>query len=524
MSAVPLVVIRSLTSGEWIAALPRGASWATKGASPKPSTMAAIPISTRESRSTRGARTGGRLGTSQSSRTTQQPDVARASRNADRDRGDNQRERDKERDRKGHTHTSSSGSAGAAASALPTRAKSPLASSRPSTPASSLPRRPPTATDAASSPSPASSPGSSTRPTLPPETSTTSIPQRLMEAVTSSTPPPTISTPAPPSEPSNDQPYRLSGNVQALLDDVVTRRETKPQTFQSPFPDLDRTLAALGNDDFSFSFNLDPKLIPPKGAGSAIRSVPGRESPTLYGGFDPFGLTSVASSSLPQSSQSPALPPPPGLGARQQPVSSMIGNSFASPDPIRNSYTGSFDPFAEPSGSRETPPTGHAHLVEDETSRRGSRFGFAQKKASDSRFSSAAASPLVLSDNLPQTPLYASSDLVAPAPSSSQALPQWTYPTQQQEFSLAQGISQLQLQANAVRAAQQPPPGFGGVPRFSPFGTNSNADAALKELVNIGRNQQGPRRGKFNTCADLDMWTLTLATSRTGSQLRSTRL
>ncbi|KIO23416.1 hypothetical protein M407DRAFT_9438 [Tulasnella calospora MUT 4182] len=472
--------------------LPRGASWATKGASPKPSTMAAIPISTRESRSTRGVRTTGRSGPSQPNRTTQPPDVARASRNADRDRSDRDRERDKERDKKGHAHTSSSGSAGAAASAVPARAKSPLASSRPSTPASSLPRRPPTATDVASSPSPASSPASSTRPALLPEPSTTSIPQRLMEAETSSTPPPTVSTPAPPSETSVDQPYRLPGNVQALLDDVVTRRETKPQTFQSPFPDLDRTLAALGNDDYSFSFNLDPKLIPPKGSGSAIRSGPGRESPTSYGGFDPFGLTSVASPSLPLSSQSPALPPPPGLGARSQPISSMIGNSFASPDPIRNSYTGSFDPFAE-SAARDTPSTAHAHLVEDETARRGSRFGFAQKKASDSRFSSAAASPLVLPDNLPQTPLYASSDLVSPAPSSSQPLPQWTYPTQQ-DFSLAQGISQLQLQANAVRAAQQAPPGFGGLPRFSPFGTSSNTEAALKEMLNIGRNQQVPRR------------------------------
>ncbi|KAG8914247.1 transcriptional repressor general negative regulator of transcription subunit 4 [Tulasnella sp. 417] len=471
--------------------LPRGASWATKGASPKPSTMAAIPISTRESRSNRGIRTTGRSGTSQSARMTQPPDVARPSRNAERDRSDRERERDKERDKKGHSHTSSSGSAGAAASAVPARAKSPLASSRPSTPASSLPRRPPTATDAASSPSAASSPASSTRPTLPPDTlSTTSIPQRLIEAETSSTPPPTISTPAPPSEPSVDQPYRLSGNVQALLDDVVNRRETKPQTFQSPFPDLDRTLAALGNDDYSFSFNLDPKLIPPKGSGSAIRSGPGRESPGLYGGFDPFGLTSVASPPLPISSQSPALPPPPGLVTRSQPVSSMVGSAFASPDSTRNSYTGSFDPFAEPGSlARET-----AHLMEDETARRGSRFGFAQRKASDSRFSSAAASPMMLSDNLPQAPLYASSDLVSPAPSSSQTLPQWTYPTQQQDFSLAQGISQLQLQANAVRAAQQPPPGFGGVPRFSPFGTSSNTEAALKEMLNIGRSQQVPRR------------------------------
>ncbi|KAG8977833.1 transcriptional repressor general negative regulator of transcription subunit 4 [Tulasnella sp. 425] len=473
--------------------LPRGASWATKGASPKPSTMAAIPISTRDSRAGRSVRTGGRPGASQSTRTSLPTDTARVPRNADRDRSDREREREKERDKKGHAHTSSSGSAGAGPSTVPVRAKSPLRLSRPATPASSLPFRPPTATDAASSPSSASSPASS-RPTLPQETSTTSIPQRLMDAETSSTPPPTISTPAPPSESSIDHPYQLSGNVQALLDDVVTRRETRPQTFQSPFPDLDRTLAALGNDDYSFSFNLDPKLIPPKGSGSTIRSGPGRESPTVYGGFDPFGLTSAASPSLSLPSQSPALPPPPGLNVRPQPVSSVIGSSFASPDPPRNSYTGSFDPFAEGAPARETPPSTHALLLEDETARRGSRFGFAQKKASDSRFSSAAASPLVMPDNLPQAPLYASSDLVSPAPSSSQQLPQWTYPTQQQEFSLAQGMSQLQLQATALRAAQQAPPGFGGLSSFSPFGSSSSTEAALKEMLNIGRNQQVPRR------------------------------
>ncbi|KAG9001551.1 transcriptional repressor general negative regulator of transcription subunit 4 [Tulasnella sp. 427] len=197
-------------------------------------------------------------------------------------------------------------------------------------------------------------------------------------------------------------------------------------------------------------------------------------------------------------SQSPALPPPPGLNARPQPISSVIGGPFTTPDPIRNSYSGSFDPFAEGAPPRETPPSVHAHLLEDETSRRGSRFGFAQKRA-DSRFSSAAASPLVLSDNLPQAPLYASSDLVSPAPSSSQQLPPWTYPTQPQDFSLAQGMSQLQLQANAIRAVQQPPPGFGGLSSFSPFGTSSSTEAALKEMLNIGRNQQVPRREPAQT-------------------------
>lgn len=457
--------------------------------------MAAVPITiqtrTRSSRS--------RPATAQTSRQAASGDSGRGPRQ-DRER-ERERDRDKDRDKKGHAHSSSAGSASAAgassvAGSLPNRAKSPTAS-RPSTPSAlSVALRPAESWNTALSSSVASSPASGSHPmplldiSSPPSNRQVTDTQLLSQS-TSFTPPPPTATPAPPPHTAAAT-YQPSTAAQALLDDVRARRESKPQVFQSPFPDLDRTLAALNDNDFSFSFNLDPKLVPK--STNASTGQPGRASPGFKGSFDPFSQSSSPFGRPPPSSQS--LPPPPGLVPRPSaPTSDQPPSSASTSLGGKISYSGSFDPFSE-APSRGTPSTAFASLAEDETARRASRFGFAQKRTSDagsSRFGgSAAGSPLAGTDLLPQTPLYATSDVLSPAPSNSQQMPQWTYQAQQ-DFGPPPGISPLQFQTNAFRGQHPNFNGVNGMGNFSPFGNST--ESALKEMLNIGRNHAQNRRG-----------------------------
>lgn len=453
--------------------------------------MAAIPIQTRAPR-TRAARptTSG----SQGGRSASGAETARSTRNADRER---------EKDRRGHTHTSSSGSAGQQPGPI-ARAKSPPSSSRSATPLSlSLPPRPSTATNTSS---PITSPVASSPPPIPsaPENVGSTIPKaRPVEPPeVLASPPPTISTPAPPPPPGlTPQTYQISTQAQALLDDVRARREASTQPVQSPFPDLDRTLEALNDNDFSFSFSLDPKVVPKQANGASAPSIlpARRSSPASKTQFDPFSAVSTVPLALAgQAAAPPGIPPPPGL-ARSPAIAtssnfSISDSAAMSPaSSTRSPYIGSFDPFADMSKAN----AGVTGALDDDTSRRASRFVFAQKKGTgDSKYGgSAAPSPHVAGDLLPQLPLYASSDVVAPAPSSSQQMPQWTYQPSQ-DFGVPPGMSPLSFPPNNLRGTQ-PSPAFNQYNSFSPFGSSQNTEAALKELLNIGRGQSAARQGQF---------------------------
>ncbi|KAG8904962.1 transcriptional repressor general negative regulator of transcription subunit 4 [Tulasnella sp. 403] len=497
-----------LTSGS---ALPRTASWASKyGTSPKPAAAMAISLASLPRASSRTAR--GRPAASQAPRPPQPSnEQGRGFRPSEKER-DRERERDtpRDRDRKGHAHSASSGSGGTpSSSSVANRTKSPQ-SSRPSTPlAASLPSRPSTANtgqNTPTAPSLASSPTGSSRPVLSSEQPASSIPKQLQEAHLSlspsmtSTPPPPSHTPAPP-PPAASQ-YQLSTQAQALLDDVRARRELDVNAFQSPFPDLDRTLAALDDPNFSFSFQLDPKLVP-KSSNSSLAPTR-RESPAFKGTFDPFASSASFSSALQPQITSQALPPPPGLTSRpsgltQEPMLSLANSDRSSAFSLNasgrttSSYSGTFDPFAESFGEQRSPAS-QLHAIDDDSSRKGSRFGFAQRKTTDasSRFgSSAATSPMVGSDALPQTPLYAQSDVIAPAPSTSSAqhLAQWTYQAQQ-DYNLQQNFQSMQFSPAAARLSQQSP-AYNGINSFSPFGGNAEL---LKDMLNIGRTQATARR------------------------------
>ncbi|KAG8875189.1 transcriptional repressor general negative regulator of transcription subunit 4 [Tulasnella sp. 331] len=465
-----------------------------------------------------------------------------------------EKERDKEReksgqDRRGHTHSSSSGSTGAASVSaavssgpapgttptpipmpMPASTRSSVRSpgtSRSSTPAvSSLPSRPSTAADGRNSTMSLvkSPPQASARPVQP----SLSPPPRqvpmetpvLQEAAKATPPPPTshkdepISTPSTLEPPVASNSYQPSSQAQALLDDVRARRESTANAYiASPFPDLDRTLAALNSSDFSFSFNIDPTLAS-KLSSTSINGK-GRQSPVFKGSFDPFA--SAAPAPMPPAPQLPAsLPPPPGLGVRPSAnhTQSVAASPGVAPErqqslgiPSRygtapSSYSGSFDPFAEISASSPTNSLQTQQTLFEEESRRASRFGFARRGGGtdgmSSRFgASAASSPLGASDGLPQTPLYASSDVLSPVPSSSsQQLPQWTLPVHQ-DYGPPPGMSPMLYNNGAINRGlqqhqQQQTSSMSSMDSFSPFGTNG--DMSLKEMLNIGRHQSSDRR------------------------------
>lgn len=452
-------------------------------------------------------------------------------------------DRERSQDRRGHTHSSSSGSAGAANRTTtvtgPARssAMSP-GTSRASTPAAaSLPSRPSTAAEVAAQngtngravPIKSPMPSSATARQVQPQTSPLS-PKFAPPAPVSLPPKPTPPTPteeptpaqttSPTAAIASGKAYQPSSQAQALLDDVRARRESTTNAFVSPFPDLDRTLAALNsNDGFSFSFNIDPTLASKSMAGK------GRQSPSVpvfRGSFDPFAGSSFGPSQT-QATVPTTLPPPPGLASRPtintQPSSSTFSNQPMVNTPTRlgplSSYSGSFDPFAEAgasaaSGSPALSSSNVASSLQgfDDESRRASRFGFARRGGGpggdglSARLGlSAASSPMGASEGLPQTPLYTSSDVLSPMPSaSSQQLPQWTLPTHQ-EYG-PPGMSPMMFsngrstqQQHQHHQAQQQTPNMNGMDSFSPFA--SGADMSLKEMLNIGRHQQGERRGQY---------------------------
>ncbi|PWZ02258.1 hypothetical protein BCV70DRAFT_198535, partial [Testicularia cyperi] len=206
--------------------------------------------------------------------------------------------------------------------------------------------------------------------------------------------------------------YQPSSSAQALLDDMLQRREAQPEEIKpSPFPDYDDALSSF--KDGSFSFNLPASQQLPSNSEGAS---------DLFGAFtafNPFGATPAVLAG--HMGLGAAGTPPPGI------VRTPNRSTTASPAPL--SYSGSFDPFAPGAGEtikedgtafgdaahslpfaaieqmRRTLSTeqgnsvgGVLNLASDEladdgkdATKRASRFEFAKRKESDSFMT---ASPL----------------------------------------------------------------------------------------------------------------------------------
>ncbi|KAH8117610.1 hypothetical protein DFH11DRAFT_1504882 [Phellopilus nigrolimitatus] len=428
----------------------------------------------------------------------------------------------------------------------PARPKTPsqASSSRPSTPAmTSLPQRPFTPVPALPSakqqkprkesqtPLPPRSPASSVAvesdlgsleaasaspalsvpsvPVLPPAAppGLPAVPPGLTPPPPGTSAPSTVQSPSSLTREASATAYQISTQAQALLDDVMNRREALvPSTSLSPFPDLDRTLQNLtGGDGESggFNFNLDPKLAPDDDHFDApLPNLDGGSGMSVRGGFfDPFSNSGVANGP-------PNFGPPPGLSYGTHP-SRALYETFRSPGMEKTSssssgYTGSFNPFAESSeAASHSTAQRPSPVLEDESSRRMSRFGFARERQGSTGLSISATSSPLLSAN---TSLSSLSLAENPNPSSASAASSYTpWPFQRHhEFGPPPGLglptrtgtpasargSPLVPYAHAQTLPQsmQPPSYVPQPSRFQPFDVSAS-ETSLKDMLGIGRDR-----------------------------------
>ncbi|EPQ28574.1 uncharacterized protein PFL1_03878 [Pseudozyma flocculosa PF-1] len=214
--------------------------------------------------------------------------------------------------------------------------------------------------------------------------------------------------------------YQPSSSAQALLDDMLQRREAEPETVKpSPFPDFDDALSSFQDGDFSFNFPAAQQQATKESNGSEPLRPGQVDLTTAFTTFSPFGAPSGILAA--HAGLVTAGTPPPGI------VRTPNRSTTASPAPL--SYSGSFDPFAPGAGETIGGDDKHASpfaaieqmkrtLSEDknnaaangngttssaandgqveasEASKRASRFDFAKRKESDSLGAGIAGSPL----------------------------------------------------------------------------------------------------------------------------------
>ncbi|KAG6903177.1 hypothetical protein C0995_002720 [Termitomyces sp. Mi166 len=214
--------------------------------------------------------------------------------------------------------------------------------------------------------------------------------------------------------------YQMSTAARALLDDVKARRQSALPTMTgvSPFPDFDRTLQTLsGGDGAGFSFNLDPKL-----AGSDLDNPPSLpdfeiEANVPFNGsyIDAFPALRSPTAQPTSFVAPPGLPYPHSTRAVYDPNPSRSSSTVDSQSSGLG-YMGSFNPFADT--SEETSGTSVSSigqsqysLLDDDSSRKMSRFGFARGKQG-----STASSPLHVASPLSNDhqPFYSPVDGLAP--------------------------------------------------------------------------------------------------------------
>lgn len=246
-------------------------------------------------------------------------------------------------------------------------------------------------------------------------------------------------------------------------------------TAASPFPDFDRTLQTLsGSDNGGFSFNLDPKL-----AGEdtdtplAFPDLEAEAHVPFRGGFmDAFPAVRL---SLPTSGSS--FMSPPGLSyphsmshSIYDPLASRTSNterqgSAGSP------YVGSFNPF----GAGEEIPQRQYSPLQDDTTRKVSRFDFARGRQGSTSSPMPTPSPGITgSDNASHTSYY---------PDLTNNGQQWSLPRRQQQDYQANSSmnSPVIQQAQAHQYHQQ-------ASNFQPF-DSSVSEAQLRDLIQASRER-----------------------------------
>ncbi|TFK29817.1 hypothetical protein FA15DRAFT_663090 [Coprinopsis marcescibilis] len=290
------------------------------------------------------------------------------------------------------------------------------------------------------------------------------------------TAPPGISSPSRPPRTATDSPqtpllasqssYQMSNAARALLDDVKARREsTVPAAVISPFPDFDRTLQTLSENDGGFSFNLDPNLAEEGDSTDVMVTF------ETEGGV-PFSGTFIEA--FPALRPPSTLPGPPGLSyPRRPPIYNPLPSRGLGPPPIGSAnYIGSFNPFSEGSEQRNLQAASPLIPLDDE--RKVSRFGFARGRQGTSGLSS---SPLngSGSPHLSNTPPILPPHIVESVHGTHSG---WGSPRLHQQVTLPldNGIGQVQANNNHL-------------PRFQPFEAEVS-EAQLREFIHASRERE----------------------------------
>ncbi|KAL4075413.1 hypothetical protein V8B97DRAFT_1867593 [Scleroderma yunnanense] len=311
------------------------------------------------------------------------------------------------------------------------------------------------------------------------------------------TAPPGLSLPrktdlhAPPGIQPNQSTYQISTAAQALLDDVKSRRENAlANVTSSIFPDLDRTLRMLSEEDNEFggfSFNLDPKLASDNSSADVILPDLEAEAATPFTGGFMDAFPALRPNQPQQQFQSPRslMGPPPGISyppnsnrSMYEPLS-LRSTPVDHQSPGRSNYLGSFNPFGE---STEDPASqsqvgggqssGKTPFPDEE--RKVSRFGFARGRQGSTTASSPvhAASPLSASDS--------HHSFFSAEATSSPAQPHWNL-----SGHLDYGFQTSPL-AQHAQVAQPPQPQS----RFQPFDNSLGvSEAQLREFLQTSRER-----------------------------------
>jgi CCR4-NOT transcription complex subunit 4 len=276
----------------------------------------------------------------------------------------------------------------------------------------------------------------------------------------------------------------MSSQAQALVDDMRARREALVSSSTiSPFPDFDRTLQTLsGGVEGGFSFNLDPKL-----AGDDVDSqmvFPDLEAEAtlpFHGSFlDAFPAL------RPSAPLSGSFIAPPGVSYAHNPARSIYDPlaTRSSPldrqQPTSSSYVGSFNPF----DTKELPPRQYSPLDDDPT-RKMSRFGFARGRQGSASSPMPTPSPMTNSDNASHASYYESPDLT----SIGQQQVQLGFQGRQSvDFSQTQSASSMSSPIVQRAQSQNQSPFLQQPTQFQPFDTGVS-EAQLRELIHSSRGR-----------------------------------
>ncbi|KAJ7460978.1 hypothetical protein B0H11DRAFT_159342 [Mycena galericulata] len=293
--------------------------------------------------------------------------------------------------------------------------------------------------------------------------------------------------------------YQMSTAARALLDDVKQRRELGPAVpVIPPFPDFDRTLEVLNGEHGGggFSFNLDPTLAV---AEADVDLLPDFETEAKT----PFHGTYIDAFPALRSSASPSSSPfmtPPGLPYAHNPSRSIYDPLSIRPPmtPIErqstggSNYVGPFNPFAD-AGEDSNPTRTQYSPLDDDSSRKVSRFGFARGRQGSANTSSPLHVPSPLATSASEGHSFYNSSETVPSQASAPPPP------------MAPWGSYYPLNGSATSSPlvphAQPQPVYNQQQsRFQPFDSGVS-EAQLRDFIQSSRERATSSTGTLSTPA-----------------------